>query len=235
MNADAHILMVDDDASIRRVVARSLQSAGFVVTAVPDRASALEALQEHDFALAILDINLPDANGLELCAELRRTHDFPIVMLTIVADESDVVHALESGADDYVRKPFSTRELVARIQSVLRRVRRDETAVLPPSLVFGELELDATSYRATVNGERLALTPTEFRLLGYLAQNAGRVLTHDQLLQYVWGAGYEGEHHMLHVTMSRLRQKLGKLEGASIRTMPGIGYEFVREAEPAGA
>jgi two-component system KDP operon response regulator KdpE len=219
--------MVDDDAGIRRVVSRALAGAGFDVVAVPDRVGALAALAQRRFGLVLLDVNLPDSNGLDLCAEVRGAYDVPIVMLTVVVDESDIVRALESGADDYVRKPFSTRELVARIQSVMRRARRDETAA-DASLRAGTLELDAASYRATLHGERLPLTPTEYRLLAQLVQNAGRVLTHDQLLTFVWGAGYEGEHHMLHVTMSRLRGKLGRhADAGTIRTMPGIGYEFV--------
>jgi DNA-binding response OmpR family regulator len=141
-----------------------------------------------------------------------------------------VVRALESGADDYMRKPFGTRELLARVQAVLRRTQTAD-GLLPPTINVGPLTLDSKSYRADIAGEPLPLTPTEYRLLAFLVQNVGRVLTHDQLLQYVWGAGYEGEHHMLHVTMSRLRQKLGRLsESGLIRTTPGIGYEFVAEA-----
>ena len=224
------ILMVDDDPGIRRGVSRALESANYRVEAVPDRASAIKILGEHGaFDLAILDVNLPDANGLDLCEEISASYDMPIVMLTVVVDEQDVVRALESGADDYVRKPFGTRELIARLQSVLRRTQKDD-ASLQSVITLGPLQLDSASYRAVVDGERLPLTPTEYRLLAFLVQNAGRVLTHDQLLHFVWGSGYEGEHHMLHVTMSRLRQKLSKLaEAGSIRTMPGIGYEFVSE------
>lgn len=228
------ILLVDDDVSIRRIVTRALDAAGYAVTAVPDRASAVEALSNHpDFDLVILDINLPDANGLEFCAELGMTYDVPIVMLTMVVDESDVVRALESGADDYIRKPFSTRELVARIQSVLRRTQREEGAQNVTPIVIGDVEIDRQSHRVTVGGVRLALTPTEFRLLALLAASVGRALTHDQLLQQVWGVGYEGEHHMLHVTISRLRQKLGRPGGAVIRTLPGIGYELAIDPNAA--
>lgn len=226
----SRILLVDDDAGIRRVVTRALDSGGYDVTAVGDRAGCVHALEHAPagFALAILDVNLPDGDGLELCAQIHSEHGIPIIMLTMVVDEADIVRALESGADDYVRKPFNTRELLARVQSVLRRTQRDDPA-LESTIMVGPLSLDSRSYRASVNNEHLPLTPTEYRLLSVLVQNVGRVLTHDQLLTFVWGAGYEGEHHMLHVTMSRLRQKLGKLaEPAVIRTMPGIGYEFVK-------
>jgi DNA-binding response OmpR family regulator len=149
-------------------------------------------------------------------------------MLTVVVDESDIVRALESGADDYVRKPFSTRELVARVQSVLRRAGADESPRGP--LTAGRLRLDPRRRAIEVDGAPLALTPTEYRLLELLIQHAGRVLQHDELLQRVWGAGYEGEHHMLHVTISRLRQKLARATDEQlIRTMPGIGYELVSE------
>jgi DNA-binding response OmpR family regulator len=229
------ILMVDDDPGIRRIVTRALESVNHRVHAVGDRAGAMQALSEHGaYDLAILDVNLPDANGLDLCEELRAAYDMPIVMLTVVVDELDVVRALESGADDYVRKPFGTRELVARIQSVLRRAQKDDKS-LQQTIQVGPLQLDSGSYRALIDGERLPLTPTEYRLLAFLVQNAGRVLTHDQLLHFVWGAGYEGEHHMLHVTMSRLRQKLGRLaESGAIRTMPGIGYEFIPQGAANG-
>ena len=223
------ILLVDDDAGIRKIVTRALEPAGYSVLSVPDGASAREALANETFNLAILDINLPDVNGLDLCAEITKNHTkLTVVMLTVVVDESDVVRALEAGADDYVRKPFGTRELTARVQAVLRRAQADD-GTLQTTVRVGPLSLDSTSYRAQVNDEPLPLTPTEYRLLAFLVQNSGRVLTHDQLLHFVWGPGYEGEHHMLRVAMSRLRQKLGRLAeaGAMIRTMPGIGYEFV--------
>lgn len=224
------ILLVDDDAGIRKVVVRALEPAGLDVDDVGDGAGARAALKQRRYNLAILDVNLPDVNGLDLCQEIHDNYDIPVVMLTVVADENDIVRALESGADDYVRKPFGTRELVARIQAVLRRAQVDKT-LLKATLAAGPLRLDSASYRAHVDGETLALTPTEYRLLAFLVQNAGRVLTHDQLLYFVWGAEYEGEHHMLRVTMSRLRQKLARhAEAASlIRTMPGVGYELVAE------
>ncbi|MBI2724088.1 MAG: response regulator transcription factor [Chloroflexi bacterium] len=221
------VLLVDDDEAVRKVVLRTLEQAGIPAHAVPDARGARAALEAHAYKIVILDIGLPDANGLELCSELLGAHDVSIIMLTAVIDESDIVRALNAGADDYVRKPFGTQELLARVRNVLRRT---EEAAVPPTISVGPIELDAKSYRARINEEPLPLTPTEYRLLAFLVQNVGRVLTHDQLLQSVWGAGYEGEHHMLHVTMSRLRQKLGKLsDGGLIRTTPGIGYEFVAE------
>ena len=230
MNREPQVLLVDDDPGIRKVVTRTLESAGIPMMSVGDGAGARSALKEREFQLVLLDVNLPDVSGLDLCEEIHAEHDAAVVMLTVVVDESDVVRALESGADDYIRKPFGTRELLARVQAVLRRSQAQD-GVLQPVISAGPLTLDSKSYRANVRGEPLPLTPTEYRLLAFLVQNMGRVLTHDQLLHFVWGAGYEGEHHMLHVTMSRLRQKLGKLSDATmIRTTPGIGYEFVAQA-----
>jgi DNA-binding response OmpR family regulator len=230
MKQQARVLLVDDDAGIRTVVTRTLDAAAMSVAAVGTGDAARAALAVRDFDLVLLDVNLPDVNGLDLCEEIHQQHDVPVVMLTVVVDESDVVRALESGADDYIRKPFGTRELLARVQAVLRRTQAPD-GLLPPTINVGPLTLDSKSYRADIAGEPLPLTPTEYRLLAFLVQNVGRVLTHDQLLQFVWGAGYEGEHHMLHVTMSRLRQKLGRLsEAGLIRTTPGIGYEFVAGA-----
>jgi DNA-binding response OmpR family regulator len=227
MTDDGAVLLVDDDAGIRRVVSRTLESAGIGVVAVADGATAREALDADHVSLVLLDVNLPDVSGLDLCAEIHRTYSVPVVMLTVVVDETDVVRALESGADDYIRKPFGTRELLARVQAVLRRTQA-QGQILQPKISVGPLTLDSKSYRASLAGEPLPLTPTEYRLLAYLVQNAGRVLTHDQLLTFVWGPGYEGEHHMLHVTMSRLRRKLARLSGAGmVRTTPGVGYEFV--------
>ena len=148
-------------------------------------------------------------------------------MLTVLGEEQDVVRALESGADDYVRKPFGPRELTARVASVLRRAQPESDAQAS-RIDAGALHLDAQSYRVRVGAESTTLTPTEFRVLAQLAQHAGQVLTHDELLETVWGREYAGEHHMLHVTISRLRQKLARLDdGTMIRTAPGLGYELV--------
>ena len=219
------ILVVDDEPAVRKVVSRALEDAGYDVRPVPDRRNAIAALSEERFDLAILDVQLPDANGLDLCGELVRDHRIPVVMLTVVADEADAVRALESGADDYVRKPFGVRELIARVASALRRAQPADGA--QSAIEAGSLRLDPRSNRAQIGDALLPLTPTEFRLSALLAQNAGRVLTHDELLRQVWGHEYAGEHHMLHVTISRLRQKLARAGDCTrIRTVPGVGYEL---------
>ncbi len=230
MPPNGPVLLVDDDAGIRQVVARTLTSAGIDVVAVPNGASARAALDAGGLAMVLLDVNLPDASGLELCVEIHEKHALPVVILTVASDEADVVRALESGADDYIRKPFGIRELTARVQSVLRRSAPVD-GIRETPLNVGELTLDAGSYRVRAGSETISLTPTEYRLLAYMMGNAGIVLSHDRLLTSVWGSGYEGEHHMLHVTMSRLRQKLAKVSAAvMIRTAPGAGYEFVPDA-----
>ena len=228
------VLLVDDDAGIRKVVARALASADIDVVAVPDGASARTALAAGGVAMVLLDVNLPDVSGLDLCEEIHATHGVPVAMLTVASDEADIVRALESGADDYIRKPFGVPELIARVRAVLRRAKPPEDAHRS-EISAGALTLDMKSYRARLGGEPLDLTPTEYRLLAYMVQNAPHVLSHDQLLTSVWGPGYEREHHMLHVTVSRLRQKLTRLSGANlIRTAPGIGYEFVAGEGPPG-
>lgn len=234
MSPHGPVLLVDDDAGIRKVVARTLTSAGIDVVTVPDGASARAALESGGMAMVLLDVNLPDVSGLDLCDEIHDRYAVPVVMLTVVDNEADAVRALESGADDYIRKPFNIRELIARVQAVLRRSALTDNARAP--LHVGEMTLDTGSYRVRVRGQTISLTPTEYRLLSYMARNPGVVLTHDQLLASVWGPGYEGENHMLHVTMSRLRGKLAKIAGGSlVRTTPGIGYEFVPEDRPGGA
>lgn len=221
------ILVVDDEPAIRQAVARTLEDAGFAPSTVADRAGALSALTDDGFSLVILDVQLPDADGFDLCEEIVSRWRVPVVMLTVLADESHVVRALESGADDYVRKPFSPREFIARIASVLRRVQ-PEAGAETVRVEGGQLQLDSRSYRVQIGAETTALTPTEFRLLSHLVRRAGDVLSHDELLTSVWGAEYAGENHMLHVTMSRLRQKLARLaDSTMIRTVPGLGYELV--------
>jgi DNA-binding response OmpR family regulator len=221
------ILIVDDEPAIRQAVARTLQDAQYVPHAVSDRAGALAALADNGFSLAILDVQLPDTDGFLLCEEIVNQWRLPVVMLTVLADESHAVRALESGADDYVRKPFSPRELTARVASVLRRVQR-EAGAQAVRVEAGRLQLDARSCRVQIGDETAALTPTEFRLLSHLVRYAGVVLAHDDVLESVWGVEYAGETHMLHVTVSRVRQKLARLDDRTIiRTVPGIGYELV--------
>ncbi|TAK57972.1 MAG: response regulator transcription factor [Dehalococcoidia bacterium] len=226
------VLLVDDDAGIRKVVARTLNLAGIDVVAVPDGSSARAALDTGGMAMVLLDVNLPDVSGLDLVDEIHDRYAVPVVVLSIVDEEADIVRALEAGADDYIRKPFSIRELTARVQAVLRRSAQTDEA--PSAVHVGDVTLDKGSYRVRVRGEMISLTPTEYRLLSYMARNPGVVLTHNRLLTSVWGPGYEGETHMLHVTMSRLRRKLATIGGASlIRTTPGVGYEFVADAASA--
>lgn len=223
------VLLVDDDAENRKVLGQELARAGMRVISAGDGTTARETISEDEFSLVLLDDNLPDVSAFDLCREIHEAHNIPVVMLAVVMDESVVVRALESCADDYVRKPYRTRELLARVRAVLRRSKTNDRR-LPPSIHSGLLTLDSKTFRADISGEPLPLTPTEYRLLAFLVQNVGEVITHDRLLELVWGSGYRGEHHMLHVTMSRLRSKLAALSGSDlIRTNPGVGYEFVAE------
>ncbi len=225
---DTKILLVDDEPAIQRVVARHLKPGGITVVSALTCAEARGALDRHEFSLVLLDIKLPDCNGLEFCEEICRSRRVPVVMLTVSADEDDVVRALAAGADDYLRKPFGGRELRARVEAVLRRWAASEDP-LASTIEVGPLSLDPRNYRATIAGETLSLSPTEYKVLAFLVQNVGRVITHDELLRGVWGDGYDGEYHMLHVTMSRLQQKLTALSSGVtlIRNTPGVGYQLL--------
>ena len=230
MDRREHILVVVADVSERERLTEAIEADGMAAVVAGDAASARRLLADRSYALVLVDDNLPDARANELVGEFGRSHDAATIILTSSQDEHAVVGGLDAGADDFVRRPFGTRELLARIRAVLRRTR-GPAAALQPTINVGPITLDAKGYRANIDGEPLPLTPTEYRLLAFLVQNVGRVLTHDQLLGFVWGPGYHGEHHMLHVTMSRLRQKLRRLSDPNIiRTSPGVGYEFVPEA-----
>jgi two-component system KDP operon response regulator KdpE len=225
------ILVVDDDPSIRSGVVRALERAGMKATAVGDGAGALAAVKSGAFDLVLLDMRLPDASGLALCNTMTTTYGIAVMMITAVGDEASIVRALDSGADDYLRKPFGTDELLARVRSVLRRSQPPERAQAP-LLTIGSLILHMKSNRAQMNDASVQLTPTEHHLLAYLAQRAGQVVSRAELLDVVWGTGYQEEHHLLQVTVSRLRRKLsGISETELIHTYTGAGYEFATPTE----
>jgi two-component system response regulator MtrA len=222
--ARGRILLVEDDRSLREVVRISLTREGYQVLEAGDGRRALElfSLQQPD--LVLLDVMLPLLDGFEVCREIRRSSLIPIIMLTARADTVDVVVGLESGADDYVTKPFEFPELLARIRAVLRRARGPQTETATVRL--GPLELDPDSYTARRAGEPLHLTATEFRLLAELARHRGMVLTRDQLLERVWGYHYLGDSRLVDVHIQRLRAKVEEdaAHPALILTVRGIGY-----------
>ncbi len=220
------ILVVDDEPQIVRVLRGYLESAGFHVAAAYDGTEALAAFRHEKPDLIILDLMLPEMDGLDVARAIRRESDVPLIMLTARVEETDRLIGLELGADDYVTKPFSPREVVARVRAVLRRAGGPET----PSQVLsaGEVSLDLDKRQATVRGRPLDLTPTEFDLLATLLENPGRVFSRMQLLDRVQGYAYEGYERTIDAHIKNLRQKLEEdpRHPRYILTVYGLGYKF---------
>lgn len=223
------ILVADDDPQILRLVARNLQLEGYEVTTATDGQEALDQLEAHTFDLAILDVMMPKLDGFTVCARVREFSSMPIIMVTARGQDQDKIRGLDLGADDYLTKPFSVEELLARVRSVLRRSQfasNQEGQHVRPVITIGELLVDFAQHRVTMKGQELDLTPIEYRLLAYLAQNAGRVVTQDLLLEHVWGEEYVGESHLLQVNVNRLRRKLedDPARPRYLLTKMGVGY-----------
>ena len=222
----AKILIVEDETPIREMIAFHLSRAGYTALQAPDCRRARELLADEQPELALIDWMLPDMSGVELTRQLKRdsdNEDLAVIMLTARADEHDKVSGLESGADDYVTKPFSPRELVARIQAVLRRTRSGDGGRLDA----GKLQLDAAAHRVTANGHEVSLGPTEYRLLSFLMTHPDRVYSRAQLLDRVWGANVYVEERTVDVHVRRLRKALSAYEADRyIQTVRGAGYRF---------
>ena len=195
------ILVVDDEPQILRALGTTLRGAGFDVDTADTAEGALASAAAHPPAAVILDLVLPDGSGTDVCRELRTWTDAPVIVLSAVGEEREKIAALDAGADDYVTKPFSVDELLARLRAVLRRSAPEPG----PVIEIGELRIDVPERLVTRNGERIRLTPHEFDLLRFLAQNRGKLLTHRMLLREVWGPAYQVEAHYLHVYVSHLR------------------------------
>ena len=220
-----HLLLVEDDASIREITTLGLEQAGFRVTASGDGREGLLRFRQGSFDLVVLDVMLPLLDGLEVCREIRRDSQTPIVMLTARTDMHDVVVGLELGADDYVTKPFELPELVARIKAVLRRsVAQPEDRVID---VDG-LEIDPGAFTVKRGGEEVALTATEFRLLLELARHPKQVFTRELLLELVWNYDYLGDSRLVDAAVQRLRAKIedDPKQPKLIHTVRGVGYRF---------
>ncbi len=227
-------LVVDDEPRLRDLVRDYLAREGFRVVTAADGLTAVEAAREHRPDVVVLDLMLPGIDGLEVCRRLRTFSDAYVIMLTARAEEVDRIVGLEVGADDYLTKPFSPRELVARVRAMLRRPRGGtgvEAADAIEPRRFGELTLDEPRHRVTVGDAPVALTPLEFNLLTTLAAYPGRVYTRDQLLEQVWGADYFGDDHVVDVHIGNLRKKLSDDAAAPryVETVRGVGYRFIQE------
>ena len=223
------ILVVDDEPKIVKLARDYLEQAGFRVIAAGDGATALAQTRHERPDLVVLDLNLPGLDGLDVCRALRRESDVPIIMLTARVEEADRLIGLELGADDYITKPFSPRELVARVRTVLRRVQGD---FRPSRLIrAGDLEIDLSGHSVSRAGEPLQLTRTEFRLLSILAQNPEQTLTRAQLLDRLHGVAYDGFDRSVDSHIKNLRRKLepDPLDPRYILTIYGVGYKFSNE------
>ena len=226
----SRILVVEDEADLAELVAINLRGAGHDVTIAHDGSTAMAELQRAQPDLLVLDVMLPDMSGLEICRRLRRnpqTVRLPVVMLTARSDEVDRVVGFEVGADDYVPKPFSPRELVLRVEAILRRTIAPTEAEGPQVITLGDLVIDVPAHRVEVQGEEVLLTALEFRLLLDLATRAGRVQSRDALLDRVWGYSPNVETRTVDTHVKRLREKLGA-GAAQIETVRGVGYRALK-------
>jgi two-component system alkaline phosphatase synthesis response regulator PhoP len=223
------ILVVDDEPKIVKQARDYLEKEGFRVVVATDGQEALAVARHEQPDLIVLDLNLPEMDGLEVCREMRRWSDVPIIMLTARTEETDRLIGLELGADDYITKPFSPRELVARVRAVLRRVRG---GVHQPGMVrAGDLEIDLRGHSVTRSGEPLRLTRTEFDLLALLAQHPGQVFSREQMLDRLHGIAYEGYDRSIDAHIKNLRRKLepDPTDPRYVLTVYGVGYKFSDE------
>ena len=230
MTTPKHILIVDDEPRMRRFVRMNLELEQFQVSEASDGLEAIRKVRDEMPDLVVLDVEMPKLDGFETLREIRRTAAVPVIMLTVRGDEEDRIKGLDLGADDYVTKPFSARELVSRINAVLRRVEMSSPAERSTRIRIDErLIVDFDRREVLVNGEPVKLRPTEYRLLHYFVQDPGRVLTHEQLLSKVWGPEYVDDNQLLRLYVTYLRQKI-ELDPSKPRYIfneRGVGYRFV--------
>jgi two-component system KDP operon response regulator KdpE len=231
VSTGASILVIEDEPQMRRLLRTMLSNQGFRVTEVATGEEGLQQAATRNPDIVLLDLGLPDMDGLEVTRRLREWSTRPIIVLSARGQEPDKIGALDAGADDYLTKPFGAGELLARIRVALRHAARTGAEPEPSVFVLGDLRVDAAKRHVSVAGRDVHLTPTEYRLLGILIRHAGRVLTHGQLLREVWGPAYAEQTHYLRVYMAQLRQKL-EVEPARPKflvTEPGVGYRLKTE------
>jgi DNA-binding response OmpR family regulator len=227
------VLVVEDEASIASFVAAYLKNAGYAVRTTASGAEALKLVASEKPALVVLDLMLPDMDGVEVCKRIRQTTDMPVLMLTARDEDVDKIIGLEVGADDYMTKPFNPRELVARVRAILRRATTEREKGESAVLVHGDLTVDAGRREARVGEEEIQLAPKEFDLLWELLDHRGLVLTRDQLLERVWGYTFAGDTRTVDVHVRQLRRKLG--DASPIVTVWGVGYKVSPAREQQSA
>ncbi len=231
MSGATTVLVVDDEPQILRALRVVLRQAGYRVDTAASREEALDALALRVPDALVLDLVLPDGSGIDVCRELRRFSAVPVIVLSAVGDDRQKVQALDEGADDYVTKPFSPEELLARLRAVLRRTREGPDGT--PLVRSGDLEIDLEDRRVRRGGEHVHLTPREFEILAVLARHQGKLVTHRQLLTEVWGPQYATETHYLRVHVSHLRRKVepDPSRPRHVVTEPGVGFRLL---DPGG-
>lgn len=229
MTQSKTILVVDDEVKIADVVCSYLEKTGYETVRAHNGTEALRLVTERSPALIILDLMLPDMSGEEICSSIRKKSDVPIIMLTAKVEEADIINGLDIGADDYMTKPFSPRQLVARVDAVLRRVQKE---TVPPenalSLYDGELVIDMLGHQVRKNGEQIALTPNEFNILAVLAKHPKKVFTREELIEFALGEDYDGFDRVIDTHIKNIRQKLGDGGRAPryLLTVHGVGYKI---------
>jgi two-component system, OmpR family, KDP operon response regulator KdpE len=221
------VLVIDGEPQVQRLLTVALRANGYRVSTAMDGQRGIAAAAQHRHDAIILDLGLPDMNGLEVLKNVREWTQTPVIILTVQDGESEKVESLDSGADDYVTKPFNTAELLARVRAAIRRANRGQTE--EPLRRFGHIEVDLGSRRVTRDGQPVRLTATEYVLLRLFVQHAGKVLTHHQILREVWGVEHENQTQYLRVYMVRLREKLeaDPAEPVLFATEPGVGYRLI--------
>ncbi|MDA8208588.1 MAG: response regulator transcription factor [Actinomycetota bacterium] len=227
------VLIIDDDPSLTKALRIGLQARGYLLHTAPNGATGLQSAATEAPDLVVLDLGLPDMDGIEVCRRIREWSTVPIIVLSAAGDERRKVMALDQGADDYVTKPFSMAELEARLRVALRHRASVEQGNQEPVIEVGGILADVAARQVSVDGEVVQLTAREFELLVFLARNADKICTHQVILREVWGLGYGSETNYLRVYINRLRRKLGAEEWR-LRTNPGVGYQLSSAQRPEG-
>jgi DNA-binding response OmpR family regulator len=230
------VLLIDDDNDLLQLSSHIFKGAGAEVITARDGSEGIGKLLLHRPSLILLDLLMPGINGFEVCQKIRQVSDTPLIILTALDHEQNVIQALESGADDFLPKPFSTQILLARVKALLRRSRYQRGNSVVFSYHDGYLTIDGERHQVLINGKQVKCGPTEFRLLAYLEKNASKALTYDQLLANVWGEVYRGNVDIVHVYISALRSKIEKnpKKPCYIQSVHGVGYIFERQISELG-
>jgi DNA-binding response OmpR family regulator len=230
------IVAADDDPQLLRLMTRNLQLEGYEVIGASDGQQALEEIEQRLPDVVLLDVMMPRLDGFSVCQRVRAFSAVPIIIVTARGQDQDKIRGLDLGADDYLTKPFNVDELLARVRAVLRRAQfttAESAQGLQATTTIGDLTIDFAQHLVTLSGKEVPLTPIEYRILAYLAQNAGRVITQDLLLEHVWGTEYLGESHMLQVNVNRLRRKVEADPARPRYVLTKVGVGYLLPAQPA--